>query len=80
VALDGGVGGTLWGSQRVGPVMKGVDRRPQAVLMACAFDEVLRLSHIAWARIAGEGVQRLGGDRIDTFARILRIDVYKVAH
>jgi hypothetical protein len=59
--------------------MKGVDRRPRAVLTACVFEEVPRLSHMARARIAGEGVQRLGGDGTDTFAPILRIGVYEVA-
>jgi hypothetical protein len=48
--------------------------------MACVFDEVPRLSYIARAWIAGEDVQRLGGDGTDTFAPILRIGVYEVAH
>ena len=80
LALNGGVGGTLWGSRRGGPVMNVIERRQQAVLMACVFDEVLQLSSIARARIAGEGVQRLGGDGIDAFAPMLRIGVYEVAH
>ena len=60
--------------------MNVIERRQQAVLMACVFDEVLQLSSIARARIAGEGVQRLGGDGIDAFAPMLRIGVYEVAH
>jgi hypothetical protein len=60
--------------------MQGVDRRQQAVLRAGVFDEVLQLSHVARARIAGEGVQRLGGDGIDAFVPMPRIGVYEVAH
>jgi len=75
VALKAGIGGTLWESRRVGPVMKVVDRRQQVVLMVYVFDEVLQPSHIARAWIAGEGVQRLGGDGIDAFAPMLRIGV-----
>lgn len=59
--------------------MQGVDRRQQVVLMAGVFDEVLQLSHVARARIVGEGVQRLGGDGIDAFVPMLRIGVYEVA-
>jgi hypothetical protein len=60
--------------------MKVVDRRQQAVMMACVFDEVLQLSHVARARIDGEGVQCLGGDGNDAFAPMLRIGVHEIAH
>jgi hypothetical protein len=59
--------------------MKVVDRSQQVVLMAGVFDEVLQPSHVARARTAGEGVQRLGGDGIDAFALMLRLGVYEVA-
>jgi hypothetical protein len=59
--------------------MQGADRRQQAVLIACVIDEILQLAHVARAWIAGEGVQRLGGDGIDAFAPMLRIGVYEVA-
>jgi hypothetical protein len=69
-----------WGSRRGGPIMNVVDRRLLAVIRAGVFDEVLQLSHVAGARIDGEGVQRLGGDGIDAFASMLRLRVHEVAH
>jgi hypothetical protein len=49
-------------------------------MMACMFDEVLQRSHVARARIEGEGVQRLDGDGIDAFAHMPRIDMHEVAY
>jgi hypothetical protein len=70
------------------PQLRVIDIAPHQQLVQCQtkgrpgshddvpFDDILELPHIAWPTIAGEGLQRLGGDGIDALLQPSRI----VAH